>query len=128
MPGRRSNGRWPRRRRASQPLQAARPPADASDILAIDKTVDECTQNPILFTILQSLKTYSRLRNPDRDVTLTRYASECGPEFLASTRDVASAILSGDGPAARRAQRLKNELFIRRVTQFAPSASQFAQH
>jgi len=105
---------------------AARAPTDAADILAIDKTVDECAPNPILLTILQSLKTYSRLRNPDRDATLTRYASACGPEFLASTRAVAGAILSGDGHAAGQAQRHKNALFFERVAQFAPSAPQRA--
>jgi DNA-binding FadR family transcriptional regulator len=102
---------------------AGRAPTDAADILAIDRIVDECAPNPILLTILLSLKTYSRLRNPHRDITLTRYASVCGPEFLASTRAVAGAILSGDGRAVGQAQRHKNALFFRRVAHSAPSAS-----
>jgi len=90
---------------------------DAADLLAIDRAVDRCTPNPVLLAILEGLKAYSRLRNRDRDLALTRFATEHGPEFLASTRAVAHAILTGDCRGAGEAQQLKNQLFISRVIQ-----------
>jgi DNA-binding FadR family transcriptional regulator len=101
----------------TQLLTRARPEAltNAAEIIEIDWTVDRCSPNPILVTILGGLKLYSRLRNRDRDTVLRRFANECGPEFLASTRAVATAILSGDCRAAAQAQRDKNELFAQHL-------------
>lgn len=108
-----ANGKRP----LAQLLTRATPDAltNAADIIEIDWTLDQCSPNPILVTILGGLKLYARLRNRDGDTVLHRFANECGTEFLASTRAVANAILSGDCRAAAQAQRYKNELFARHL-------------
>lgn len=94
---------------------ATRTSLSLSDMILVDRSIEDLAANPILALMLESLKSYSALITHERDTALARFAARCAAEYFRHTRDIADAIAHADLSAAMQAQLAKNEFFHRRI-------------
>lgn len=83
-----------------------------NDIFFIDRLMESTAANPLLIMMLESLKSYSGLAQPGRDLMLSRFALSHGYEYFELTRRILDAVSEGDPQLASRSQEFKNQFLV----------------
>jgi len=98
-----------------QPLSDGQRQYELANLFHIDRALESAAGNPLLTLIMEGLKAYSALAQPQRDQVLARFVVAHGARYVDLSHEVLGAIRNGNPRAAVEAQQLLNSFFTAHV-------------